>query len=62
MAELEIGIVNRQCLNRRIPTIEEMSREVESWVARRNKEQTKIHWQFTTQDARIKLQHLYPKF
>jgi hypothetical protein len=62
MAELEIGIVNRQCLNRRIPTIEEMSSEVAAWVAGRNKEQTKIHWQFTTQDARIKLQHLYQKF
>jgi hypothetical protein len=62
MAELEIGIVNRQCLNRRIPTIAEMSSEVEAWVAGRNTEQTKIHWQFTTQDARIKLQHLYPKF
>jgi hypothetical protein len=39
-----------------------MSREVAAWVAGRNKKQTKIHWQFTTQDARIKLQHLYPKF
>jgi hypothetical protein len=61
MAELEIGVMNRQCLNRRIPALEEMRSEVRAWVAERNNQQTTVHWQFTTQDARIKLQHLYPK-
>jgi hypothetical protein len=61
MAELEIGILSRQCLNRRIAGIEEMCAEVAAWAARRNSQKTTIHWQFTTADARIKLQHLYPK-
>jgi hypothetical protein len=62
MAELEIGILSRQCLSRRIATIERMSDEVDAWVTQRNQAQSAVHWQFTTADARIKLQHLYPKF
>jgi hypothetical protein len=61
MAELEIGVMSRQCLDRRIATIEKMAEEVQSWVAQRNKEKTTVHWQFTTADARIKLRHLYPR-
>ena len=61
MAELEIGAMSRQCLGRRIPSLEEMVNEVKSWVAERNKIKTTVHWQFTTADARIKLQHLYPR-
>jgi hypothetical protein len=61
MAELEIGIMSRQCLNRRIAGIEEMGDEVAAWVSKRNSRKTTIQWQFTTADARIKLQHLYPK-
>ena len=61
MAELEIGVLSRQCLGRRIPSIEEMSAEVQSWVIQRNNHKTTVHWQFTTADARIKLQHLYPR-
>jgi hypothetical protein len=61
MAELEIGVMSRQCLNRRMEKIETMSDEVQAWVAKRNSRKTTIHWQFTTKDARIKLQHLYPK-
>jgi hypothetical protein len=61
MAELEIGVMSRQCLNRRIGTIEEMGDEAHAWVAKRNNRKTTIHWQFTTANARIKLQHLYPK-
>jgi hypothetical protein len=60
MAELGIGVLSRQCLNRRIAGIAEMSDEVAAWVAKRNSRKTAIHWQFTTADARIKLQHLYP--
>jgi hypothetical protein len=62
MAELEIGVMSRQCLGRRIPSLEEMKGEVQSWVAQRNTQKTTVHWQFTTADARIKLRHLYPKF
>ena len=60
MAELEIGVMSRQCLGRRIASIEEMAAEVQSWAAQRNKEKTTVHWQFTTADARIKLRRLYP--
>jgi hypothetical protein len=62
MTEAEIGILSRQCLNRRIGTIEGISREVAAWVGQRNGEKSTAHWQFATADARIKLQHLYPKF
>jgi hypothetical protein len=62
LAEMEIGILSRQCLNRRIGTIERMSSEAAAWVTQRNREKSTVHWQFTTADARIKLQHLYPKF
>jgi len=61
MAELEIGVMSRQCLGRRIATIEKMTAEVQSWVTQRNNEKSTVRWQFTTADARIKLQHLYPK-
>jgi hypothetical protein len=60
MAELEIGILNRQCLDRRIPDIETVRKEVGTWVRERNRESRKVNWQFTTQDARIKLRRLYP--
>jgi hypothetical protein len=62
MAELEIGVMSRQCLGRRIPTIEKMASEVKAWVTERNNHKTTVHWQFTTADARIKLRHLYPCF
>ena len=61
MAELEISAISRQCLGRRIGTIEKMAGEVQSWVTQRNKEKSTVHWQFTTADARIKLRHLYPR-
>jgi len=53
--------MSRQCLGRRIATIEKMAEEVQSWVTQRNNEKSTVRWQFTTADARIKLQHLYPK-
>ena len=61
MAELEIGVMSRQCLSQRITTIKEMSDEVQSWVNQRNNHKSTVHWHFTTADARIKLRHLYPK-
>jgi hypothetical protein len=61
MAEIEIGVMSRQCLARRIPDIEMMKHEAAAWVRDRNAARRTVHWQFTTPDARVKLQHLYPK-
>ena len=60
MAELEISVMSRQCLQRRIPTIETLSVEVHSWVSQRNSLKSTVHWQFSASDARLKLSHLYP--
>jgi hypothetical protein len=62
MAESELGVLASQCLDRRIPDKETLSREVAAWQTSRNKNQTKANWRFTTDDARIKLKHLYPQF
>ncbi len=61
MAEPELSVLSRQCLSRRIAHINEISQEVQQWTSQRNQKQTGIDWQFTTDDARIKLKHLYPK-
>jgi hypothetical protein len=61
MAELDIGVLSRQCLRQRIPSMEKMGDEVRAWVTERNGHKSTVRWQFTTADARIKLQHLYPK-
>lgn len=61
MAEIELSVLSKECLNRRIPTIEEVDREVTAWQDRRNHANSKIRWQFTTADARIKLRRLYPE-
>ncbi len=61
MAEIELAVLARQCLNRRIPTTARMIRETSAWQARRNRCQAVIDWRFTTADARIKLKSLYPK-
>ena len=60
MAEIEIGVLSRQCLNRRIPVFEQMRVEVNAWAVARNEEKATVRWRFTTADARIKLRHLYP--
>jgi len=60
MAEIELGILARQCLDRRIADDDHLRREVAAWQDRRNRHQAKIHWQFTSKDARIKLHKLYP--
>jgi hypothetical protein len=49
-----------QCLDRRIPDRETLEREVAAWVADRNAARSGVDWRFTTDDARIKLKHLYP--
>jgi hypothetical protein len=62
MAESELGVLASQCLDRRIPDKDSLIREVQAWQARRNKHHAKANWQFTTEDARVKLHHLYPSF
>ena len=61
MAELELSVLTRQCLSRRIAALLEVAKQAESWDVRRNRKQVGVDWQFTTEDARIKLKHLYPK-
>jgi DDE superfamily endonuclease len=60
MAESELGVLSSQCLDRRIPDQRVLKQEVEAWEAVRNKKHTKADWQFTTENARVKLKRLYP--
>jgi len=60
MAEIEIGVMNRQCLNRRIAEQQIICEEVAAWEQQRNKEEAKIRWTFTVSDARVKLAKIYP--
>jgi len=60
MAEIELGILGRQCLARRIDNVPDLRREVQAWEVARDTAATKVNWQFTTVDARIKLRKLYP--
>lgn len=60
MAESELSILARQCLDRRIAEVGMLEREVAAWERRRNSAQARMEWRFTTADARIKLLHLYP--
>lgn len=59
-AEIELGILGRQCLDRRIPDRDQLKHELTAWQHRRNESQDKVDWQFTTADARVKLKRLYP--
>jgi hypothetical protein len=60
MAELELHVLNGQCLNRYIATMKKIKDEVEAWQTNRNNKNNKINWQFTNKEARIKLKKLYP--
>jgi len=60
MAEIEIGVMNRQCLNRRIPDQDTLRTELKAWQEQRNHKVVRVNWRFTTEDARIKLKSLYP--
>ena len=60
MAEIELSVLGRQCLDRRIAGAECLMREVAAWEEGRNDADAVINWRFTTADARIKLKHLYP--
>jgi hypothetical protein len=59
VAEMELSILARQCLDRRIPDVPTLRREVDQWERERNAAVVKVDWQFTTVDARIKLRRLY---
>jgi len=61
MAEIEIGVMSRQCLNERIPSKGTMASKVAAWTNSRNAKTLSVDWRFTTADARIKLKYLYPK-
>jgi hypothetical protein len=60
MAEIELGILARQCLSRRIDTMKKLKEEVAAWQMTRNTTEAKVNWRFTTENARIKLKKLYP--
>ena len=60
LAEIELGVLARQCLDRRIPDREVLAQETGAWQERRNRDGIRVDWRFTTQDARIKLKSLYP--
>jgi hypothetical protein len=60
MAEIELSVLSRQCLCRRIPDQQTLKHEIQAWQSRRNQQDTTVKWQFTTDDARIKLKKLYP--
>ena len=60
MAEIELNVLNGQCLNRRIANIETVIKQTTAWQKHRNNMNAKINWHFTAKDARIKLLRLYP--
>ena len=60
MAEIELHVLNGQCLKRHISTMKKIKEEVEAWQSNRNNKNSKINWQFTNKEARIKLKKLYP--
>jgi hypothetical protein len=62
MAETELSVLARQCLDQRIPDPSSLQRETLAWEQRRNTQLRTIDWQFTTEDARVKLKRLYPSF
>ncbi|VAW49743.1 Mobile element protein [hydrothermal vent metagenome] len=60
MAEIEFSLLSRQCMSDRMADREYLKQEVSAWVAHRNAIESEMNWRFTTEDARIKLKHLYP--
>ena len=60
MAEIEFSVLSRQCLDRRIGDEMALADEIAAWEEKRNRSSATVDWQFTTEDARIKLKKLYP--
>ena len=61
IAEIELSVLTKQCLDRYIPDLKTLRQETKAWQKNRNLKQKGVDWQFTTQDARIKLKRLYPQ-
>jgi hypothetical protein len=59
-AEIDLSVLSRQGLSRRLGSCAEAQRQVQAWETHRNPDQAKVDWRFTTPDARIKLKRLYP--
>jgi hypothetical protein len=62
VAEIELSILTRQCLDRRMPDLDTLRTQTEQWQRKRNARQKSVDWQFTTENARVKLKRLYPQF
>jgi hypothetical protein len=62
IAEIELSVLSRQCLDRRVPAVATLQADVHAWQEHRNRTATAIDWRFTTADARLKLKRLYPSF
>ncbi len=62
VAEIELSVLARQCLARRVGSAAGVDAECAAWERRRHAEASRAIWRFTTQDARVKLKHLYPRF
>lgn len=62
VAEIELSLLTRQCLDRRLPDIPSLNQQAKAWYEKRNEKQKSVDWQFTSEDARIKLKSLYPQF
>lgn len=62
MAEIELAALSKQCLDRRIDSIEKLSSETQAWTIQRNRKRVKIHWQFTQTQARTKFEKHYPTY
>ena len=60
LAESELAVLSRQCIARRIEDAAKLTTEVDAWRSRRNTNNAKVNWHFTTADARVKLKSLYP--
>ena len=60
MAEIELSVLSRQCLNRCIPSQAILVHETDIWTSKRNDKHATVNWQFAATDARIKLKRLYP--
>ncbi|MFV0385290.1 transposase [Paracoccus sp. (in: a-proteobacteria)] len=61
IAECELSVLSRQCLDRRIPDPATLDAQISAWTRNRNTANAKVNWQFSTEDARVKLIHLYPQ-
>jgi hypothetical protein len=62
VAETELSVLSQQCLDQRIPSAEKLTTELAAWRERRNTSMSRVVWRFNTEQARVKLKHLYPIF